>query len=32
MIGLFEKCMVRNGYDMKLMDFTWKQNRLSKDK
>jgi hypothetical protein len=24
--------MVRNGFDMKVMDYTWKQNRLSKDK
>ena len=32
MIGLFEKCMVRHGYDVKVADYTWKQNRLSKDK
>lgn len=32
MIGLFEKCMINKGYDMKVMDYTWKQNRLSKDK
>lgn len=32
MIGLFEKCMVRHGFDMKVQDYTWKQNRLSKDK
>jgi hypothetical protein len=31
-IGLFEKCMKRNNLDPKLLDFTWKQNRLSKDK
>jgi hypothetical protein len=31
-IGLFEKCMARHGMDPKLMDYTWKQNRLSKDK
>lgn len=32
MIGLFEKCMIRHNYDLKLMDYTWKQNRLVKDK
>lgn len=32
MIGLFEKCLARNNLDSKLLDFTWKQNRLSKDK
>lgn len=32
MIGLFEKCLNRNNLDQKLLDFTWKQNRLSKDK
>lgn len=31
-IGLFENCIARNNYDPKLMDYTWKQNRLSKDK
>jgi len=31
-IGLFEKCMIRHGYDLKSMDYTWKINRLSKDK
>jgi len=31
-IGLFEKCMKRNSLDAKLLDFTWKENRLSKDK
>jgi hypothetical protein len=31
-IGLFEKCMKRNSLDPKVADFTWKQNRLSKDK
>lgn len=31
-LGLFEKCMQRHGYDPKLYDYTWKQNRLSKDK
>ena len=24
--------MVRHGYDLKSTDYTWKQNRLSKDK
>lgn len=32
MLGLFEKCMERHGYDPKVHDYTWKQNRLSKDK
>ena len=32
MIKLFEGCMQRHSYDMKLMDYTWKQNRLSRDK
>lgn len=31
-VGLFEKCLTRNNLDHKLLDFTWKQNRLSKDK
>jgi hypothetical protein len=31
-IGLFEKCVVRNGFDAKATDYTWKQNRLSKEK
>lgn len=31
-IGLFENCMARHNFDGKLTDFTWKQNRLSKDK
>ncbi|CDW89714.1 UNKNOWN [Stylonychia lemnae] len=31
-IGIFEKCMTRHGYDLKSTDYTWKQNRLSKDK
>lgn len=25
-------CMTRHQYDPKTMDYTWKQNRLSKDK
>ena len=31
-ISLFDKCMRRHTLDPKLNDFTWKQNRLSKDK
>lgn len=31
-VSLFEKCAQRNGMDLKVSDFTWKQNRLSKDK
>jgi hypothetical protein len=31
-ITLFDKCMKRHTLDPKLLDFTWKQNRLSKDK
>lgn len=31
-IKLFEGCMTRNGFDPKLMDYTWKQNRLSQQK
>lgn len=31
-ISLFDKCMKRNNLDPKVLDFTWKQNRLSKDK
>lgn len=30
--GLFESCMKRNNLDPKVSDFTWKQNRLTKDK
>jgi hypothetical protein len=29
---MFEKCLQRHNFDHKIMDFTWKQNRLSKDK
>jgi len=29
---MFENCLTRHKFDMKLLDFTWKQNRLSKDK
>ena len=31
-IGLFENCLARHNYDQKVFDYTWKQNRLSKDK
>ena len=31
-IGLFESCMTRHNLDIKIQDYTWKQNRLSKDK
>lgn len=31
-IGLFEGCAARHNFDMGTKDFTWKQNRLSKDK
>jgi hypothetical protein len=31
-VGLFEKCMKRHNMDSKTFDYTWKQNRLSKDK
>ncbi len=30
--NLFESCMQRHQLDSKIMDYTWKQNRLSKDK
>lgn len=29
---IFENCMLRHEYDARVLDFTWKQNRLSKDK
>jgi len=31
-IGLFEGCMSRHNFDPKILDYTWKQNRLQKDK
>lgn len=31
-IGLFENCISRHNFDIKIMDYTWKQNRLNKDK
>jgi len=30
-IKLFEGCMQRHNYDMKVLDYTWKQNRLKRD-
>jgi len=32
MIGLFQSCLTRHNFDEKVLDYTWKQNRLSKDK
>jgi len=32
LIDMFEKCLLRHNLDNKILDFTWKQNRLSKDK
>ena len=31
-VSLFDKCLKKNNLDPKVLDFTWKQNRLSKDK
>ena len=31
-VALFDKCMKRNNLDSKVLDFTWKQNHLRKDK
>jgi hypothetical protein len=31
-IGIFERCLARHQLDPKILDFTWKQNLLSKDK
>ena len=31
-IGFFESCMTRHNFDGRVFDYTWKQNRLSKDK
>ncbi len=30
-IKLFETCMSRHKLDMKVLDYTWKQNRLKRD-
>jgi len=31
-IKFFDACMARHEFDSRVTDFTWKQNRLSKDK
>jgi len=31
-LGFFEGCMTRHNFDGRIFDYTWKQNRLSKDK
>ena len=31
-LGFFEGCMQRHNLDGRVFDYTWKQNRLSKDK
>ena len=31
-LGFFEHCMQRHEFDPRVFDYTWKQNRLSKDK
>ena len=31
-MGFFEQCMKRNKFDPNVHDYTWKQNRLEKDK
>jgi hypothetical protein len=31
-LSFLEKCVARNNFDMKITDFTWKQNRLLRDK
>jgi len=31
-LNMFTHCMERHNFDATLTDFTWKQNRLSKDK
>jgi hypothetical protein len=32
LLDMFEKCLLRHNLDKKILDFTWKQNILSKDK
>ena len=32
LLDMFEKCLLRHNLDNKILDFTWKQNILSKDK
>ncbi len=31
-VGFFTTCLQRHGFDGHVYDYTWKQNRLSKDK
>ena len=31
-VRFFDNCMTRHEFDPRITDFTWKQNRLSKDK
>ena len=31
-VGFWEKCMARHELNNKIFDYTWKQNRLSKEK
>ena len=31
-IGFFENCMVRHNFDPNVFDYTWKKNRLNKEK
>lgn len=31
-VGFWEKCMSRHELNAKVFDYTWKQNRLSKEK
>ena len=31
-VGFFETCMTRHDLDPRVFDYTWKQNRLAKDK
>jgi hypothetical protein len=32
MIGVFDACMSENSFDPKLFDYTWKEDRLIRDK
>ena len=32
MIKLFEDCMAEKGFDPKVFDYTWKEDRLKRDK
>jgi len=32
MIGLFEGCMKKHGYDTKIPDFIWNKNRMAMEK